>query len=105
MSPAPLDGIWATAPYLHNGSVPTLYHMLFPEERPNVWRVKDYSAYDHERGGLVIEEYAQMPATTTLSDKRAYYDTSKNSMSNQGTLCRRSKPDERLSVLEYLKSL
>lgn len=26
----PLDGIWATAPYLHNGSVPTLYHLLLP---------------------------------------------------------------------------
>jgi hypothetical protein len=31
----PLDGIWATAPYLHNGSVPTLYHLLLPaNERP-----------------------------------------------------------------------
>ena len=25
-----LNGIWATAPYLHNGSVPTLYHLLLP---------------------------------------------------------------------------
>lgn len=31
----PLDGIWATAPYLHNGSVPTLYALLSPlNERP-----------------------------------------------------------------------
>ncbi|MDB5413929.1 MAG: conserved hypothetical 65 [Rubritepida sp.] len=29
----PLDGVWATAPYLHNGSVPTLYQMLVPAER------------------------------------------------------------------------
>jgi hypothetical protein len=29
-----LDGIWARAPYLHNGSVPTLYHLLVPGERP-----------------------------------------------------------------------
>jgi hypothetical protein len=29
----PLDGIWAKAPYLHNGSVPTLYHLLVPAER------------------------------------------------------------------------
>lgn len=26
----PLNGIWATAPYLHNGSVPTLYDLLLP---------------------------------------------------------------------------
>lgn len=29
----PLDGIWATAPYLHNGSVPNLYQLLVPAER------------------------------------------------------------------------
>lgn len=31
----PLDGIWARAPYLHNGSVPTLYDLLTPEEERN----------------------------------------------------------------------
>ena len=32
----PLDGVWATAPYLHNGSVPTLEDMLKPQaERPS----------------------------------------------------------------------
>ena len=31
----PLNGVWATAPYLHNGSVPSLYWMLMPAaERP-----------------------------------------------------------------------
>ena len=31
----PLNGIWATGPYLHNGSVPTLYHLLLPsDQRP-----------------------------------------------------------------------
>ena len=30
----PLNGIWATAPYLHNGSVPTLYDLLLPKKRP-----------------------------------------------------------------------
>ncbi len=32
----PLDGIWATAPYLHNGSVPTLYHVLNSKVRPKL---------------------------------------------------------------------
>lgn len=30
----PLDGIWASAPYLHNGSVPTLWHLMHPDHRP-----------------------------------------------------------------------
>ena len=34
----PLDGIWATAPYLHNGSVPTVYNLLKSSPRP-AWRV------------------------------------------------------------------
>lgn len=33
----PLNGIWATAPYLHNGSVPTLYDLLLPAKVRNVW--------------------------------------------------------------------
>ncbi|MER2511327.1 MAG: cytochrome C [Nitrosomonas ureae] len=30
----PLSGVWAQAPYLHNGTVPTVYHLLVPDERP-----------------------------------------------------------------------
>jgi hypothetical protein len=34
----PLYGIWAAAPYLHNGSVPTLYHLLLPpDQRPKTF--------------------------------------------------------------------
>ena len=33
----PLDGIWLRAPYLHNGSVPTLRALMFPDERPAVF--------------------------------------------------------------------
>ena len=102
----PLDGIWATAPYLHNGSVPTLYHMLFPEERPTVWRVKGYNGYDHRRMGLAVEELPKMPATANLHQRRAYYDASLPSMSNRGhPFADRLTREERLSVLEYLKSL
>ena len=36
----PLNGIWATAPYLHNGSVPTLWGLLqTPDARPVKFRV------------------------------------------------------------------
>lgn len=39
----PLTGIWARAPYLHNGSVPTIYHLLIAEERPAVFQLNDFS--------------------------------------------------------------
>ena len=34
----PLHGVWASAPYFHNGSVPTVWQVLKPDERPAVWR-------------------------------------------------------------------
>jgi mono/diheme cytochrome c family protein len=34
----PLHGVWASAPYFHNGSVPDLWGVLKPEARPKVWR-------------------------------------------------------------------
>jgi hypothetical protein len=40
-----LVGLWAQAPYLHNGSIPTLYHLLVPNERPAVF-VKSRLDYD-----------------------------------------------------------
>lgn|GEM_PF-1175461 len=48
----PLDGIWARAPYLHNGSVPTLHHLLLPpEERPRSF-YRGSTRYDVEKGGF-----------------------------------------------------
>ena len=41
----PLGGIWAQAPYLHAGSVATLYHLLVPDQRPNVF-IKSCLDYD-----------------------------------------------------------
>jgi hypothetical protein len=40
----PLNGIWATAPYLHNGSVPTLYDLLLPQSK----RPKTFGYFDGE---------------------------------------------------------
>ncbi|MEK6234783.1 MAG: c-type cytochrome, partial [Planctomycetales bacterium] len=43
----PLDGIWASAPYFHNGSVPTLRDVLNPRLRPIVWK-RSEDGYDRE---------------------------------------------------------
>lgn len=47
----PLVGLWAQAPYLHNGSIPTLYHLLVPGERPAVF-VKSRLDYDKKLIGF-----------------------------------------------------
>src|SRR5262249_46868245 len=57
----PLDGVWASGPYFHNGSVPTLWHVLHPAQRPMVWR-RLADAYDAERVGPKAELLTELPA-------------------------------------------
>jgi cytochrome c peroxidase len=90
----PLAGIWSTAPYLHNGSVPTLADMLTPPaERPKTFAVGTRE-YDTKKLGY-------------RTDKPGWiFDTTKKGNSNQGhpfgtTL----KPEEKEDLLEYLKRL
>lgn len=46
-----LDGLWASAPYLHNGSVPTLWHLMYPNLRPERFHVGGH-ALDMQRVGI-----------------------------------------------------
>jgi hypothetical protein len=55
----PLDGVWATAPYLHNGSVPTLTDMLTPQhERPQIFCIGSRE-FDPAYVGLTVERPAK----------------------------------------------
>src|SRR5690606_24818678 len=48
----PLTGDWANYPYLHNGSVPTLHHLLGPvSERPRIFDVRAARRFDRDRVG------------------------------------------------------
>lgn len=101
----PLDGVWASAPYFHNGSVPTLWHVLHPDSRPAVW-LRSEDGYDRQRVGLEITTFDKMPKTSSRAERRRYFDTSSPSKSAAG----HRFPDaltepERAAVLEYLKSL
>jgi hypothetical protein len=102
----PLDGVWASAPYFHNGSVPTLYHVFNVDERPGIWK-RAIDGYDTERVGFAIEEAAAIPAGLNTRQQRQYYNTSTPGSSNQG----HTFPDdeltaeEKVAVLEYLKTL
>ena len=103
----PLDGIWASAPYLHNGSVPTLWHLLHPDRRPKVWQRTSPQGYDKTRVGLPIEVFDAVPETAkTGAQKRTYFDTSLHGKSAAGHLYPTALgEDERRALLEYLKTL
>jgi mono/diheme cytochrome c family protein len=102
----PLDGIWASAPYLHNGSVPTLWHLLNPTRRPAVWK-RTEDGYDHSKMGLEVAEFNKMPSEVrSADDRRTYFDTSLPGKSAQGhDFPDALTEDQKKMVLEYLKSL
>jgi mono/diheme cytochrome c family protein len=103
----PLDGIWATAPYLHNGSVPTLWHMLNPDKRPAVW-LRTEDGYDKARVGLEVEEFERVPASAkTEEERRLYYQTKLRGLGSGGHRypAKGLSEDETRALLEYLKTL
>jgi len=104
----PLDGIWATAPYLHNGSVPTLDAVLDPSLRPKYFvRSRDSTTYDLERVGWQHEVVSHGQAEEADPARRAaIYDTTLFGKGNGGhTYGEPLTPLERRQVLEYLKTL
>ena len=67
----PLGGVWAQAPYLHNGSVPTIYHLLVPNERPVIF-MKSRLDYDQQLLGFSWKITANKPDT---KEEGYQYDT------------------------------
>jgi mono/diheme cytochrome c family protein len=95
----PLDGIWARAPYLHNGSVPTLRDLLEPPDQRPVAFFRGYDVYDPVRVGFVSDVGEE-------GGRRYFrYDTSVPGNSNAGHLYGVSLPDEdKQAIVEYLKT-
>lgn len=95
-----LHGVWAAAPYLHNGSVPTLADLLKPAaQRPKAFKVGP--AFDPNTVGLATNQTAfNYTLTTTGCDQR----TSGNSNCGHeyGTAL---TPEQKRALLEYLKTL
>jgi hypothetical protein len=92
----PLAGVWATAPYLHNGSVPTIYDLLLPaRQRPARFPV-GHRDFDPRKLGF----------TTDVARPQFVLDTTTHGNSNQGHEYGTDLPDDgRWDLIEYLKTL
>ena len=104
----PLDGIWATAPYLHNGSIPTIQALLDSSIRPKYWtRAFDSLDYNNKTLGWNYTVLKQGKDGTQDERKaKKIYDTTLYGYSNQGHIFGDTLTEvERLQVLEYLKTL
>jgi len=92
----PLNGIWASAPYLHNGSVPNLWELLQkPEKRAVTFNV----------GSWEIDP-VNVGFSTAKEDATSMFDTSLTGNSNKGHLYGTKLSDkEKWELIEYLKTL
>lgn len=103
-----LVGIWAAAPYLHNGSVPTLDDLLKPAaERPKSFRVG--AKYDLDKVGLAAEQDPSGPVLhlTTCEDRttRPRWDSGNGNCGHEYPRTGSLSPADRRALLEYLKAL
>ncbi len=96
----PLDGIWASAPYLHNGSIPTIEALLNSKSRPTYWkRTYDSKDYDWENLGWLY-------TTPEYKEDHRTYDTTIDGYKNTGhTFGDHLTDSERMAVIEYLKTI
>jgi hypothetical protein len=100
----PLTGIWATPPYLHNGSVPTLYDLLLPpDQRPQSFFLGSRE-FDPDKVGYVT---AQSPDNNfpyrTRDEAGRIIDGNSNAGHDYGNAS--LSEEERRALVEYMKSL
>jgi mono/diheme cytochrome c family protein len=106
----PLDGIWATAPYFHNGSVPTVYNVLNSKSRPKIFTRSFQTSlddYDAAKLGWKIRMLDRGPDSNLPAiEQRKVYDTTQPGRGNGGHTFGDVLTDEqRFAVIEYLKTL
>ena len=126
----PLNGVWATPPYLHNGSVPNIYALLSPvSERPNIFYL-GRREFDPVCVGYQIAATAAPPDKLDLRclktdssagefDGGSELDTAKrgnrntghefdgpeNAPQKVGVIGRKLSPEERRALVEFLKTI
>jgi mono/diheme cytochrome c family protein len=104
----PLDGIWATGPFLHNGSVPTIELVLDSTRRPTYWKRVDFDSahFDEARLGWPYVELGYGHDLAGDDERKFIYDTTQVAHTNGGHVFGdHLTPDERRAVLEYLKTI
>lgn len=105
----PLTGVWATAPYLHNGSVPSVEAVLNSKMRPRYWQklgIFEKTDYDTARMSVRFRARMSGQALAEPLTRRFIYDTTLKGYGNQGhTYGDRLTQPERLAVMEFLKTL
>lgn len=100
----PLHGIWATPPFLHNGSVPTLFQVLSPvSERQTQFWVGNFE-YNPKQIGFNSDKFPGgflFDTSTTGNSNRGH--EFRDGCRQDGVIGRALQPEERWALIEYLK--
>ncbi|KQV16268.1 hypothetical protein ASC74_25420 [Pseudomonas sp. Root329] len=102
----PLAGVWATAPFLHNGSVPSIYQLLSPQDERVTTFYKGTFEYDPRHLGYRTEAFTNgfMFDTRITGNHNSGHEFRAGKRGN-GVIGRLLQPEERWALLEYLKVL
>lgn len=121
----PLNGIWATAPFLHNGSIPSLMDLLSPpNERPKLVQLgniafdplkvgikqsknsQKHKGEKYNREGFFILDTAVPGNSNRGHEFSSAWNNSKGwDQQEKGVIGPEFTPEERLALIEYLKTL
>ena len=99
----PLNGIWATAPFLHNGAVPNIYDLLSPvSERPNEFYLGSLDYDTMKMGYKSDEDYFKLDTSIKGNSNKGHEFSNKK---GKGVIGRLLSETERYELIEYLKDI
>ncbi|WP_095152624.1 di-heme-cytochrome C peroxidase [Pseudomonas sp. Irchel s3b5] len=102
----PLAGVWATPPFLHNGSVPSLYQLLSPQDERSTSFYKGTFEYDPRHLGYRTEAFTNgFVFDTRITGNHNSGHEFRAGKRGNGVIGRWLQPEERWALLEYLKVL
>ncbi|MFC3939469.1 hypothetical protein CCU68_16480 [Pseudomonas gingeri NCPPB 3146 = LMG 5327] len=102
----PLAGVWATPPYLHNGSVPSLYQLLSPQDERATTFYRGTFEYDPRHLGYRQKAFENgFLFDTRISGNHNSGHEFRAGKRGNGVIGRLLQPEERWALLEYLKVL
>jgi hypothetical protein len=111
--PRPLAGIWAAGPFLHNGSVPTIYQLLLPAEQRDKKFFVGTRSFDPvnlglstdapSKGGFWLDTSITGNSNLGHEFRKGYVEWKAGSLPQYGVIGPELSPEDRRDIIEYLK--
>ena len=102
----PLNGVWATAPFLHNGSVPNLFELLSPVEERSKTFYLGSKEFDPKNVGFNKDSFpGGFKLDTSIKGSSNSGHEFNDGSHDNGIIGPKLTPEERTAIIEYLKKL